>query len=335
MAHTKYILNRYRDLLFTIISAISLMSCNEQVDFNNPLDPNVALVPPSNLSVVSMTDSSAILQWQRDMSVTNGDQLRQLQIIIEYSLDNKNYVYLDSTDARISTLSIHKMFTVNTPYYFRAHFKVVDKSSKYSGVTNRIVSFLGPSNFVASVVCDSVRIITWKDNTDLEDHYYIERRTYDSQTSTLLATLPANTTSFVDTTFSQAKTIDYRNFYDFYRIYAITPSGTKSSVDSLGFVIVNPGPTSLRFTVGSSISLQWTNDWIAWGWSPTKVERKEESNTFQTISILDNYESQYSDSQVQRSINYQYRIQYLYVMTSPVMQYSATPFVYTRIIKIP
>ncbi|MEP0984984.1 T9SS type A sorting domain-containing protein [Ekhidna sp.] len=66
-----------------------------------------------------------------------------------------------------------------------------------------------PTDFVVSQDGSGINL-TWVDNSDLEDNYVVERLVGDETDYTILATLAANTTTYIDSEVASNQTISYR-----------------------------------------------------------------------------------------------------------------------------
>src|SRR5450759_1486436 len=95
---------RYSHIGGFILCATFLFSCNEPVELNNLLDPEVEIPPPENLRFVSATDTTITFQWTNTFHIYNEDQEKLCSIISEQSIDSKNFSAIDTVYAPASTI---------------------------------------------------------------------------------------------------------------------------------------------------------------------------------------------------------------------------------------
>ncbi|QOV88077.1 fibronectin type III domain-containing protein [Humisphaera borealis] len=159
-----------------------------------------------------------------------------------------------------------------------------------------------PSGFTVTPVTATRIDVAWSDNSSGETSYVLQRSTDGGSTWSALATLDPNTTSYSDTSVTEATTYDYR------------VRGVRSSAVS-GWVAgdattVPATPTGLVATVPAGtprVNLAW-NDNSA-GENGVQVERSEDGGTNWTLlSTAAANATSYSDTTVVEGTTYQYRI---------------------------
>jgi hypothetical protein len=102
----------------------------------------------------------------------------------------------------------------STTYWYRVKAKNATGSSTYSNVTSATTSAppvpAAPSLLNAKAMSSSRIDLTWTDNSGVESNMVVERSTSSSFASPVVATLPADTTSYSDTGLSPSTTYYYR-----------------------------------------------------------------------------------------------------------------------------
>ncbi|MGD0337792.1 MAG: hypothetical protein ABSB78_03290 [Bacteroidota bacterium] len=110
-----------------------------------------------------------------------------------------------------------------------------------------------PSNFSASIIEESRRVLSWQDNSGFEAGYIIERKLGLIGTYTVIARLPADCNLYEDTSIAITDTVYY------YRISSISVLEKKSFSESLAVIVPFPVPTDLFMTClsSTSVKLEW------------------------------------------------------------------------------
>lgn len=278
------------------------LSCDKTVDLNNPFDPIVAIYPPQNFHMISATETSIILTWVRSNMDLNEEQEKMTSIVIEKSTDGTNYLVVDSLDVFASCDTIVKVFIADQTYYFRAYTKVGLKKSSGSDIVQYKISPYAPSHFQVVTANDTLRKLSWTDNSSSEMAFRIEREFGTDGTYDLLAEIPANTTIFRDTTVILTDVTYY------YRICAEFSEGLQSPYDSLEICISFPSP-SIVLNGGTDpkfVSLQWSSNFLYPVGSA--IERSDDSLLFFAIGTAGPGVSAFSDSTINYTRTYYYRI---------------------------
>ena len=164
---------------FIILFLIALFSfsCNQPVEFNNPLDPEIPLNSPSDLRLISMTETTLELQWKENVIYTKEEQARSVEIIVEQSLDGNNYSDIASFSATLLTGTITKIFLANQMHYFRVHTKVESKISASSNIVSGIILLRAPTRLAITSMTNTEVKLNWVDNSNNETGFNIEMGT--------------------------------------------------------------------------------------------------------------------------------------------------------------
>lgn len=171
--------------------------------------PTPAPQPPSGLSLTVNSSSSITLRW-------NDNSATEASFHIERSTDaNTGFSEIASTGANVTTFE-NAGLAPATRYYYRVRARNATGNSAYSNTANATtqpaaVAPAAPSNLSATAWLIGTRIeLTWRDNSNNETGFKIERSTSQSSGFTQIATTAAGVTGYSDTNGLQRGT---RYFY--------------------------------------------------------------------------------------------------------------------------
>lgn len=158
-----------------------------------------------------------------------------------------------------------------------------------------------PSNLAANAGSSSQVTLAWTDNSDDESSFKIERKTGATGTYAQLATVSANVTNYTDTGLSEATTY-------YYRMGATNSAGNSPYSSEANATTFPTAPSGLIATVASTseVTLTWTDN--SNGESGIKVERSADNSTFSLINTLGANTTSYTDSGLNASTTYYYRV---------------------------
>ncbi len=159
---------------------------------------------------------------------------------------------------------------------------------------------LAPSNLVAKSGTMTITL-SWTDNATNESGYVVERQAGSSAFAQLGSTLPAQSTSFTDTTIQP--NVSYT-----YRVKAINPAGSSAYASGASATVLLLAPTNLHtVSVGrAQVALAWTDN--ATNESGYVVERQTGSGAYTQLAALGIGAKSYTDRTVQVDTVYSYRV---------------------------
>jgi hypothetical protein len=136
------------------------------------------------------------------------------------------------------------------------------RSANYAVTLNVARTLLAPSGFTATARSSASAQLNWTDNADNESGFSVERMTA-TQAWQQVASLPANTTSHVDTPLAPVTMYHYR-----VRAFNATDSSAYSNEDSLSLALVRTitlqsPQAGASWSVGSTVHIQWTTENVA------------------------------------------------------------------------
>jgi hypothetical protein len=146
--------------------------------------------------------------------------------------------------------------------------------------------------------------LVWQDKATAETGYSVERST-DNKTWSVIASLPANSTSYSDTSLTLAATYDYR-----VRCFnGVSPSSYSSSISVVATPTApaQPGGLTAKVVSSSQINLAWQDKAI--NETGYIIQRSTDSKTWSVLANLPANSTSYSDPNLNPSTKYYYRVQ--------------------------
>lgn len=267
---------------------------------SNISNPVARLIAPKNLQCVPASPQRIDLNW------TNPQGWNYKLKVERRKSSSKDYSVLAELSSNVSSYSDTNDIELNTGYYYR--ITAYNESEKISASSSEYYIYTGPPQKASSLKADiqsSSRVtLYWKDNSDNEQGFIIERKT-GSGSFTKIAEVSANVTKYTDGTL----TVD--NTYT-YRVIPFNPYGNASSYSnelSFSTSLIKESPDSLTVSEVSAneITLTWTYaDSVNYS---TAIERKTGSNgNWEIIDILPSGYTTYSDKDVTDNKQYYYRV---------------------------
>lgn len=201
------IMNIYqiRVIVALIISIATLSSCKKESATNAPASDTPAVtIPesPSNLQLVSISETAVSLRWKDNSSNENS-------FVIEQSTDTTNFIAVGSVEANRDSTVIQGTFLTTQTYYFRVKSKNTAGTSEASNIIFRSL-FPSPTNLtVLSFSLGSVSM-QWSDNSNTETAFIIEQRINGSPYSAVDSTGANITTVTISGNHDSSMTYSFR-----------------------------------------------------------------------------------------------------------------------------
>lgn len=194
--------------------------------------------------------ANAVSSTQIDLTWTDNSN-DETQFKLERSPTGAdNWVQIAALNANTTTYS-DKNLTCNKSYYYRLRASNGGGSSAYSGMANARTGPCAPAapgGLAATAVSPSRIDLTWTDSSDTEAGFRLERSLTGSDTWTLVATLPPDTTGYVDMGLTP-----HTRYY--YRIRAFNDGGD-SAYSNMVAAETPDGPPELRIFLPVVIRIQ-------------------------------------------------------------------------------
>lgn len=259
------------------------------------------LKAPDSLNFYNVESRYLYLSWKNQSENAEKIEIYFSEDSLEFELD-----YDWNPDGTYYTRSLKE----NTTYYFKVRTRV-EYSSPYKELFSEYVSvsqktlLYEPEDFTAKVGGKGVQL-SWKDSSQYETGYVIERSVGDEEAYMAIDTIEANITAYQDTTFEEGVSLYYRvkaisadNYSDYTEAAEI-----KAYLPPADFTPALISPDSIRFTwknqseVASSLVLRRGNA------ADSLNERP-----FNFTAYLHGNEETYLDEYVEENTVYRYYIQ--------------------------
>jgi hypothetical protein len=161
---------------------------------------------PASLQATAASGNRVNLNWTDNSN-------NELGFALERSSDGVNFYLADTVgagDVDYSDLTVQP----GNNYFYRVYSYNPGGGSEYANtvsVTTPAVTLPNaPSSLKATALSLGRVSLSWKDNSNNEDGFQIERRTGSTGTWQLIATVTANTKSYTDTSTARRTTYNYR-----------------------------------------------------------------------------------------------------------------------------
>lgn len=205
-------------------------SGNNETEYSNEVTvANSYLAQPTNLTAVINSDKAVELTWTDNSTSESGFEIWRGT----YDTYTGNKLY--ATVGENTTSFIDEMVQPGLNYYYSVRaFSLAN--STYSGFSATVStaaasSVNAPSDLVLTAVSDQQILLSWKDNSTNEMGYYVERKLSGTDSWSQIASLPANTTSYSDSSLSPYISYTYRikAYSSYYGIYLYSNEATIST----------------------------------------------------------------------------------------------------------
>jgi hypothetical protein len=253
---------------------------------------------PSSLTVTSVTNNSIRLSWTDNATNESGFK-------IERRTAGGSWSQIDTVGA--NSISYNSTgLNNNTTYYYRVRSYNSHGDSVYS---NEVGATTGgapaaPTNLAVSGSTHTSVTLTWTDNAQNEEGFYIERR-QTGGTYTQVATVSKNLTTYTDTGLSAST--EYQ-----YRIRAFNLTGNSSYSNAVTVTTLAAGvpasPTQLSATAlsANSIMLSWKDN--ANNETGFRIERRLAGGSYSQIAAVGANVTTYTDAGLAANSTYTYRV---------------------------
>jgi len=184
-------MSRYLPII--ALTAIMLMSSCEKPKFENPLDPDTELNPedwvPTSLTIEMLTDSDALLSWQKSEIEATGFKVER------QDTTGGTFIEVGSTD---TTNYTDTALLTGNEYLYQVCAYSGDNQSSYAISDTIVTTFPAPYEMSAVPDTNSMIVLTWADSTAYESGFVIERKNILNDAFTVLDSTAGNT--YQDTT---------------------------------------------------------------------------------------------------------------------------------------
>jgi fibronectin type 3 domain-containing protein len=264
---------------------------------------------PTNLAAQGVSSSQINLTWTDSTSsfVTAYEVLRSTTGTGSWS------VLVNNLPATATSYSDTHTLTAGTTYYYEVlalnHTTLSSPSTVASTATwptapSQPGGLTGAGTYNTANPAQGAINLVWQDKATNETSYSVERST-DNKTWSVIATLPAHSTSYADTT---GLTLGATYYYRVRCFNGPSPSAYSSSLSVVATPTApaQPGTLTASATSSTSIKLTWVDK--ANNESGYSVERSTDNSHWSVIATLVPNSTSYADTTVSPSTRYYYRV---------------------------
>jgi len=222
--------------LALIFAMVLLAGCSS--DDGTPAVPRID--GPSDLRAAALSSTTVRLNWTDNSFNENGFKIERAPA------GANNWTTLDSVDVDIVTFTDASLSEGNV-YQYRVSAYIGKTTSTPAGPVNIATPLLAPSGRPTAVRVSETSIrVSWVDASQVETNYLIERKSAGIPYE-LIATLPADTVSYLDTGLTPS-TLYY------YHVKAVrdTISSAWSNEASARTTVLTPGPPTDLIALGGT-----------------------------------------------------------------------------------
>jgi formylglycine-generating enzyme required for sulfatase activity len=241
--------------LFVILAALGVVvqfSCQKH-DFQNPVDPDVALSAPDHVRVTKQSETLIVLAWD-DHNHNENFPNASSAFEIEKSTDGMHFSQAAVTESDVKTVELNADFSTDSTYSFRIRTAEGTNKSAYSVPVPVKIDFPAPSNVVVTMFSESAVALQWHDNSSFETGFEIEQST-DGSAYALVASAAAN-----ETTKTIVSSYNANTTY-FFRVKARSAKNLSApSVVIPTSLLQSPAMVSVTQVTETSASVTWTDN---------------------------------------------------------------------------
>jgi uncharacterized protein len=249
----------------------------------------------TQLSVLPVTDVLMHVSWKLPETYQSVYTIEGLNI--ERKGESGDYTLLKTIAAQ-DTVAFDSTITLGQVYQYRLSAYNRINSSAYTESNQSNSTFPAPTNLTAEALDDQSIQLTWTDNCTFESGYRLERDGGNGFTQ--IAELGENITEYTDSGLNYGTNYQYR-----VRAYSSLNVSEYSNQDGATMIIPTPSNLSAEALDDQSISLTWTDNCnYELGY---RLERDSGSG-FEQIAELGENVTDYTDSGLNYSTSYQYRV---------------------------
>lgn len=170
-------------------------------DYSNIVGDMIPPYAPSEFNIVSYNDIKRTFTWRDNSSDETGYR-------IERKLgQNGSYMIIGQLPPNTTKFTDSSLIVIDTTYIYKVN-ATYNNGVPSTSESVEMSTSLSPTNLRQYWAAITTSFI-WEDNSNYEEGFIIERREGNGQYS-VIATLPANTTSYIDQSSEQGKVYYYR-----------------------------------------------------------------------------------------------------------------------------
>ncbi|MGM0474624.1 MAG: fibronectin type III domain-containing protein [Bacteroidota bacterium] len=216
--------------------------------YSNETSATTTLAAPTELSAIFSEENAIQLHWKDNSESETGYK-------IERSLSpGSDYVEIQITAANTTTYMDYEVDD-GISYFYRVCAVSNMGDSDYSNVATTILELNAPTTLTAGAISESSILLTWKDNSESENGFRIERSFTSGAGFAVIGLASADAIFFMDN--SVVEGTEY-----FYRVCATIESIQSDYSNETSAITALFAPTGLNASVisDSSIQLAWNDN---------------------------------------------------------------------------
>jgi len=274
---------------------------NESVYSNEAAVVNTYLEAPTVLEASASGDSAVKLTWtDNSIDETAFEIWKRMQ-------DSGSYD-LYATIGKNSTSFTDKNLYEGIQYYYKVR-AISDKTGAYSDYSNSVSIGIGivnpPSDLKYSAASDTQVTLTWKDNSDNESSFKVERKIGEDGMWNEIASLSMGTTSY-----TSSGIIPYTRY--FYRVKACSYSYNSESyseeIEVSTGIPKAPSDVVLKVLSSSEIKISWTDN--SENEQGFRVKRKKSAETtYKVVARIGANVTSFIDSGLKQNTKCSYKVE--------------------------
>jgi fibronectin type 3 domain-containing protein len=256
---------------------------------------------PSNLTAAASGSSVINLSW-------TDNSADETSFVVERSLTSNSGFTTIATLAANTTTYVNSGLTGSTTYYYRVQATNAAGSSAWSNTASATTTGVlpnAPSNLTATAAGSSVINLAWTDNSTDETSFVLQRSLSEGSGFTTIATLPANTTTYVNSGLTGSTTY-------YYRVQAANAAGSSAWSNTANATTTGglpAAPSNLVAKSGScrAINLTWVDN--STNETSFQISRSLSSNgTYTNIATLPANTTAYTNTGLSLGKKYYYKV---------------------------
>ncbi|MFH0989562.1 MAG: SUMF1/EgtB/PvdO family nonheme iron enzyme [bacterium] len=239
---------------FSLIILSLFQSCSEK-EYNNPANPEVTILPPANLQLSLMTDTSVTLSWSDPYNFSVEERIN-IRYEIHQSINQGSDSLIKSVRGDSTRVIIKGSFFAGNSYYFKIRTVAGNNTSEYSASVSGSINFAAPSNLQVIMIAETQATLNWTLNNPLATMAIIERSTSASSGYIVVDSVLANVLR------KEVNGIYHADTTYYFRVKATSSINQSAYTQPVSQKLLFPAPTDIQVAAlsATTVSLRWTDN---------------------------------------------------------------------------